>query len=123
MSVSDWLRAETPKHCKLMTQIRERLEKAIDTDVNEHGTLSRDWVRSYGAYQKGYAALLIEERERAKLRLLADRSGHAPLTDEEYEHEMRTLALEAMKELPTADLASELIARGLPVPVAVDSDD
>lgn len=123
VTVSDWLRAETPKHCKLLTDLRERLEASLDLDVNEHGTPSRDWARNYGTYQKGYQALLVEERERAKLRLLANRSGQSPLTDDEYEQEMKLLGLEAMKELPTADLASELIARGLPVPVAVDSDD
>lgn len=116
MSVSDWLRSETPKHCLLLTQIRERVEATLDTDVNEHGTPSRDVIRAYATYQKGYTALLVEERERAKLRILADRSGHTPMTDEEYETEMRMLGLDAIKQLPTADLASELIARGLTVP-------
>lgn len=99
----------------------------VDTCVDANGdgtaTPSRNWCRAFERYQTGYHGLLVEERERAKLALLAKRSGQATLTDEEYELEMRQLAIEAVKELPIADLASEFLARGMNVPVSSGSDD
>lgn len=129
MTVSDWLRSETPRHLKLLSDLRSRLEDSLDSDVAvdetgaSKGTPSRDWCRAFARYQQGYEHLLVEERERAKLALLAKRAGHASLTDEEYELEMRQLGKEALKELPIADLASEFLARGMSIPVSTGGDD
>lgn len=129
MTVSDWLRSETPKHLKLLSDLRKRLEDSIEADVAvddtgaSKGTPSRDWCRAFARYQQGYEHLLVEERERAKLALLAKRAGAATLTDEEYELEMRQLAKEAVRELPIADLAAEFLNRGMSVPVVDGSDD
>lgn len=131
--VSAWLRSETPHHLELLTKLRVRLVKAMDAqfghgdivpaDTNDRGTMSRDWTRAYGRYQAGFNALLVEERERAKLALMAHRTGQTPLTDEEYERDMRELGIEALKELPTADLAIEMANRGLTMPVVSDLHD
>lgn len=121
MNVSDWLRSETPRHLQLLSKLREELEESIKSDLNELGTPSRDWCRAFARYQQGYIGLLVEERERAKLSLLAKRAGAATLTDEEYEVEMRQLAKESIKELSTADLAAEFLNRGMAMPV-VDAE-
>lgn len=129
MSVSDWLRSETPAHLKLLSRLRARLEETMDVeicvDANGDGssTPSRNWCRAFERYQTGYHGLLVEERERAKLALLAKRAGQASLTDEEYDLEMRQLAIEAVKELPIADLAQECASRGLLVPLSSGRDD
>lgn len=129
MTVSDWLRAETPRHLTLLSRLRERLEGSLDEDVavdeNGHskGTPSRDWCRAFARYQQGYEHLLVEERERAKLALLAKRAGAATLTDEEYELEIKQLAKEAVRELPIADLAAEFLNRGMSVPVVDGSSE
>ena len=126
MSVSDWLRSETPKHLTLLSKLRERLEtslltdEATDEDGVSTGVPSRDWCRAAKTYQTGYQAMLVEERERAKLSVMARRLGNQPLTDEEYEREMRQLGLDAIKELPTAELAREFLARGMAMPVGYE---
>lgn len=128
MSVSDWLRSETPAHLRLLSRLREKLELTIDTDVSvdmhgqERATPSREWCRAFARYQEGYHGFLSEERERAKLALLAKRAGQASLTDEEYELEMRELGRQALKELPIADLASEFLERGMSAPIISASD-
>lgn len=123
MTVSDWLRSETPKHLVLLTQLRKQLEESREADRNEDGTPTRDWCRAFARYQQGYTNLLVEERERAKLALLAKRAGAATLTDEEYELEMRQLAKEAVKELSTSELAAEFLNRGMNIPVVSDEGD
>lgn len=134
-TVNAWLRKETPRHTALLAKLRERLERTLDRwtdedgitqlpDVNEHGTPSRDWCRAYQRYAAGYATLLSEERERAKLQLMARLRGNGQvLTDEEFESGMRELAMQAVKELPTADLAQELMRRGLTLPSTQPDDE
>lgn len=133
--VDAWLRSETPHHLGLLSRLRETLESTLEkridengdllpADVNEAGTPTRDWFRGMQRYQTSYIALMVEQRERYKLRLLAEKAGANTLSDEEYDNEMRELAREAIRELPTADLASEFLRRGMPIPVDdVDSDD
>lgn len=126
--VSTWLRRETPQHLSLLTKLRETITSALtlrtnydadgkptvtEPDLNERGTPARDWCRAYKEYRGGFESLLSEERERAKLLLLAQRSGQSPLTDEEYEAEMRSLGVEAVRELDDGALAAELQRRGL----------
>lgn len=137
--VSAWLRSETPMHVELLTKLREMITASltarvemdadgrpmvIPADVEPSGTPTRDWCRAYQRYQHGYETLLQEERERAKLSLMAQRGGaQEPLSDEEYEREMRQLGLEAVRELDTGDLASEFLRRGMSLPVDVGQDD
>lgn len=137
--VSAWLRSETPKHVELLTKLRETITASLSTrieqdadgaphvipaDVNENGTPTRDWCRAYAQYRSGYETLLQEERERAKLSLMAQRSGgQEPLTDEEYEREMRQLGLDAVRQLDTGDLASEFLRRGMSLPVDTGHDE
>jgi hypothetical protein len=129
VTVSDWLRSETPGHLTLLTRLRERLENSIETDVcvdetgAEKQTPSRDWCRAFARYQHSYLNLLVEERERAKLKLLAQRSGQGTLTDEEYAAEIKQLGEEVLAELSTADLAKEFLKRGMSLPVSSGDDD
>lgn len=127
-SVNEWLRLETPKHTRLLTKIREKLEETLENrededghvtlaDVNDSGTPSRDWCRLYQRYQNGYVTLLAEQREQLKLQLMARRGGQEPLSDEEYERGMRELALDALRELPADELAKEFLRRGHSLPV------
>ena len=116
------LRAESERYMDLLERLGAKLSRTLEADVNEHGTPSRDWARSYGNYSQGLRGLLEEQRERIKLRLMAGKMGQAPLTDEEYEAGLRELALERVKELSTADLAGELAARGLTMPSVPDDE-
>lgn len=117
------LKAESTRYLALLEKLGEKLSKAIDTDVNEEGTPSRDFARVFGHYSGGVRGLLGEQRERLKLQLLADKAGQRPLSDEEYEAGLRSLALEAVKQLPEAELRAELEARGIEVPEVDPVDD
>lgn len=122
-SVNAWLRRELPKHTEVLTRMREQLSEQLAVDLNEHGTASRDWCRLFQRYAAGMATLLAEEREKTKLQLMARLKGAGQvLTDDEFEQGMRDLAVQAVKELPTADLAQELMRRGLTLPSAPDGD-
>ena len=134
-SVNEWLRSEAPHHMELLSRLREKLERSLESqveedadgrqlvvpaDVNESGTPSRDWCRAFQRYSGAYSTLLVEERERAKLALMAKmKGGEAPMTDEEYEAEMRNLAREALAELTTDELHREFLRRGMTIPVEV----
>lgn len=124
-SVSTWLRGETPELLSLLTKLRTRLERRLEASKNPDAVPDRDWCRGFQRYQTGYAALLAEERERAKLALMARLKGQGKvLTDEEYEAGIRELALESLGSLPAEDLARELERRGLKLPaVAAEPDD
>jgi hypothetical protein len=109
--VTGWLMRETPEHMELMSKLREKLGKTMDTDVTEKGTPSRDWCRALGRYQNTYQMLVTEDRERLKLRLLMKRAGEEMLSDEEYESELKELAVEALGTLPADKLQAELAKR------------
>lgn len=130
-SVNNWLRRETPKHTALLTKLREKLESTLEdrwdadglvirADVNEQGTPSRDWCRAYQRYQNGFVTLLAEQREQLKLQLMARQRGQEPMSDDEFANGMRELAIDALKELSTDDLAKEFLRRGHSLPVGVD---
>jgi hypothetical protein len=121
--VASWLRNETPEHLTLMTRLREKLAKNIDTDVTNEGTPSRDWCRSLARYQQSYTTLLTEERERFKLRLAMSKQGEGLLDDQEYEQGLKELALESIATLPADALHRELERRGLEAPVFVERED
>lgn len=137
-SVREWLSRETPAHLGLMTKLREKLEQTMEVrpvldvfgrpefdasgkpmmlpaDVNEAGTPSRDWCRGLQRYQTGYTTVLVEERERWKLRLQAQQAGLSPelgeLTDDQFDAELKELALEAIRQLPEGELQAELKRR------------
>lgn len=147
-SVRDWLSRETPKHLGLLTKLREKLEVSLDDrvdrdpngvprtndmgqpiiipgDLNDRGTPSRDWCRGYGRYQSGYNTLLMEERERWKLRLQAQQAGLGEelgqLSDSEFDAQMKELALEALRQLPEGELNAELERRRMTG--AIDPED
>lgn len=132
-SVSTWLRAETPEHLELLTRMRERAVRKLDrADAAEAApggerrdpVPDRDWCRLVQRYQAGYALLLTEERERAKLALMARLKGQGKiLTDEEYESELLEVGREALAQLPVEDLARELERRGLKLPGAAAEPD
>lgn len=109
--VQQWLRNETPEHLALMSKLRDRLARTVETDITEGGVPTRDWCRALSRYQSSYTLLLTEERERIKLRLLMQKSGEGMLTDEEYEQEMRSLAVESLGTLPADAIQRELERR------------
>lgn len=138
-SVNNWLRRELNHNTALLTKLRQKLERSLDRqqddpdadgnqrwvepDLNEHGTPSRDWCRGFARYQTGVATLMQEQREQAKIQLLAKRAGLGELSDADYEREMVELGREAVKELSSADLVAELTRRGLSLPSPFPDDD
>jgi hypothetical protein len=106
--VTAWLMRETPEHMQLMSDLRARLADTMKTDVTEAGTPSRDWCRAFGRYQGTYQMLLNEDRERLKLRLLMKSDD---LSDEQYEAELRSLAVDSLGTLPMDALQKELARR------------
>jgi|SRR5262245_864551 len=134
---ASWLRRETPKHLDLLTKLREKLEVSLTTrneddadgntlvvpaDLNDAGTPTRDWCRAFNRYQYGWSELMQRELEFRKLALLASKQGSAPLTDDEYEREMRELGREAVQQLDTGDLVDEFMRRGLAIPAVAAYD-
>ena len=122
--VSKWLRERTPQHLALLDKMRGALTDKFPVGIASEPLIpDRDWARVYALYQAGFHALLTEERERGKLALMARlKSNGQVLTDEEFEAGMRDLAMQAVKELSTADLAQELMRRGLTLPSVTDGD-
>lgn len=110
--VTSWVTSETPEHLKLLSRLRVRLVDSMHGDINESGTPTRDWCRAYQRYQTGFANVVAEQREHVRLRLLLDKSGQQVLSDEEYERELKQLALEGIAEVPVEELNRELERRG-----------
>jgi hypothetical protein len=121
--VASWLRNETPEHLALMTRLREKLAANIDTDTTNEGTPSRDWCRSLARYQTTYTALLVEERERFKLRVAMSKQGEGLIDDAEYAAGLQELALESIQTLPDDALQKELERRALQAPAFVERED
>lgn len=121
--VQAWLRRETPEHLELMSKLRGRLSDTIETDVTEKGVPTREWCRALARYQSSFGLLLTEERERIKLRIMLGKTGDGVLTDEEYEQEMKSLAVESLGTLPLDALHSELEKRGALAPPLNEKDD
>lgn len=111
--ISEWLRQRTPQHLELLDKMRDSLMRHLPVV----GVPDREWAKVCGLYLNSWNAMSAEEREKAKLALMARlKSNGQVLTDEEFEAGMRDLALQAVKELSTADLAQELMRRGLTLP-------
>lgn len=121
--VSQWLREETPEHMKLMTRLRVHLVDSMNSDINENGTPTRDWCRALQRYQGSFVALMTEERERIKLRLALDKSGHTVLSDEELEAELRDLATESLQVMTPETLHGELARRAQLAESLVDDEE
>ena len=130
-ALSQRLARETSRHMEILERLGGRLLRSMDSEVcrDKDGVATseapnRDWCRGAGIYQAGMASLLSEERERTKLRLLAERDGsQRALTAEEYDAELRTLAIEALRALPPGELTAEVERRGLLVTAPVESDE
>ena len=118
--ISEWLRQRTPQHLELLDKMRDSLMRHLPVV----GVPDREWAKVCGLYLNSWNAMSAEEREKAKLALMARlKSNGQVLTDEEFEAGMRDLAMQAVKELSTADLAQELMRRGLTLPsVPPDGD-
>lgn len=71
---------------------------------------SEEWRQMFGEYTSALRALEHGHGERAKRRLLA-RKYHTPLTDEEYERDLRAFCAEAVLKATDADLETWLAAR------------
>lgn len=134
-SVNEWLRTETQRNLNLLTRLREKLEASLEErpdidpgtgaqrvngdgkpmwlepDLNDRGTPSRDWCRGYARYHGGYTAILVEERERYKLRLLAHRAGLEELSDDEFTAGLEELAMEALNNMAPEQLEAVLARR------------
>lgn len=123
VDVSAWIRKESPDYLDLLTKLRQKLASSIDDDVNHLGTPSRDWSRCMQRYQSGYQALVVEERERFKLRLLAGKAGEQFLDDAEYEAGLKQLAVESIGTLSDDELHRELERRALTAPKVKDDED
>lgn len=117
--ISEWLRQRTPQHLELLDKMRDSLIRHLPVV----GVPDREWAKVCGLYLNSWNAMSAEEREKAKLALMARlKSNGQVLTDEEFEQGMRDLALQAVKELSTADLAQELMRRGLTLPSVADGE-
>ena len=137
-SVNNWLRRELNHNTRMLGKLREKLEAALETrpgepdadgratvipaELEPSGVPTRDWCRGFARYQTGVATLLQEQREQAKLALLAKRAGMGSLSDEDYEREMIELGREAVQSLSERDLAAELARRGLVLPSQLPDD-
>jgi hypothetical protein len=145
-TVNEWLRTETQKNLSLLTKLREKLEASLDpqpdidlstneqryndndkpmwlpADLNESGTPSRDWCRGYARYHGGYQAILVEERERYKLRLLAHRAGFEELSDDEFTAGLEELAVEALNNMTPEQLEAVLARRRQAVAALASGD-
>jgi hypothetical protein len=133
-TVNEWLRTETQKNLSLLTKLRQKLEGSLEErpdcdptgaqrvnddgrlmwiapDLNEFGTPSRDWCRGYARYHNGYTAILVEERERYKMRLMAHRAGFEELSDDEFTAGLEELATEALNNMTPEQLEAVLARR------------
>jgi hypothetical protein len=121
--ISAWLRRETPEHLRLMERLRTKLGETMTVDINACGTPSRDWARCFQRYQATYTALLVEERERFKLRLAMSKQGEGLIDDAEYAAGLQELALESIQTLPDDALQKELERRALQAPQYVEREE
>lgn len=113
------LMAESERYLSLLEKLGKKLVDTLDVDVNEAGTPTRDWCRTATNYGTGIRGMLAEQRERAKLQLLAGKQDM--LSDEQYQAELRALAVESLGDLPADVIQAELDKRGLKVePVGDD---
>ena len=118
--IGEWLRQRTPQHLELLDKMRDSLMRHMPVV----GMPDREWARVAGLYLSSWNAMSAEERERAKLDLMArlKGAGHV-LSDDEFERGMIELAAASVRELDTGDLVAELTRRGLTLPSASTDPD
>lgn len=127
-SLAKWVRYETMPHAKLLTRMREKLERSLDTqldedgrvipaEVEESGAPSRAWCRGYVAYKDGFKSLVEEQRHRDQMVLAARLKSAAPMTEAEYMEGMAEMMAEAVMMLSDDDLKAELARRGIKEPM------
>lgn len=100
-----------PAELSRALEINARLGTALLQAIRDEPNPDRDWCRAYGHYRGQLQALLAEERERAKLQMLAAR--RQILTDEEYAQELALFSGEAVEQLSDGELEAELQRRGV----------
>lgn len=126
-SLAKWVRYETMPHARLLTSIRERLEKSLEpgrdergrvipAELEESGAPSRAWCRGYVAYKDGFKALVEEQRHRDQMVLSARLKSATPMTEQEYLDGMAEMMAEAVEMLSDDDLKAALERRGIKVP-------
>lgn len=71
---------------------------------------SEEWRQMFGEYTSALRTLAHGHGDRFKQRLLAQKH-HTPLTDEEYERQVRVLCAEVVMKATDADLETWLAAR------------
>lgn len=137
-SIATRLATEIQRQLDLQAKLGEALLKEL-VDVESKGRQrydfegnptdkvyvpDRDWARCYGHYKTANKELLAEERERTKLKLLMQgKDGAHVLSDEEYAAEMRTLAMESVRQLSDSELEAEIRQRGLVIDVPKERDE
>ncbi len=137
-SIATRLASEVQRQLELQAKLGEALLRELQ-DVAQNGRMQydfegrergmthvpdRDWARCYGHYKTANKELLAEERERTKLKLLVQGKDNAhALTDDEYQAEMRTLAMESVRQLSDSELEAEIRARGLNIEPPKERDE
>lgn len=75
---------------------------------------SEEWRQLFGEYTSALRALEHGHGERVKRRLLAERSNvRPPMTDEQFEREIRALGAKVVLNATDADIESWLAARAV----------
>lgn len=91
--------------------IAQRLGKRLSYWLRSHPVHKlpdRDWLESYALYERVVMNLLREQRARAAL---TPDGGRVPLSDAEFEAELRTLVTDTIMSLPDAELERLLASR------------
>jgi hypothetical protein len=105
-----FLRRGAEQQVGMLTALRERLERDLERRPDE--LPDKEWVRVARLYQDGYRHLATLELETAKVRLMAERAHvRAPLSDEEYQAELKALGREAVRALSVDELCAEIEGR------------
>lgn len=96
-------------------RLGKRLRRNLGDNVPDE-----EWTLAYGQYARAITSLLADERGRVKLIQAVRKAGGAELTEEQFQLELRKLALEAIRDLPQDELDQALKVRksrmSLPLP-------
>lgn len=110
--ITKWLRDMSRGHMEMLSKMQRALAKEFKEEHLEQPEPDRAWCRVYRLYQDGLHFLITEQREQAKLTMLAKRAGMSSLTDDEYSTELVELGREAVRELSDEEIDAELRRRG-----------
>lgn len=122
---------EAEAQTRILTGLRGRLERGMDAAEKRDADAiaagrepsdvppSREWIRAASLYFDGYRHLAQLQIEHAKLELEARRvTGKAPMSDEEYQEQLRALGRDAVQALPPAERAQTLSSEELEAELA-----